>query len=168
MKLFHRGWKTNPLACRRDQNVGDCFVRASLLSLSQYCFSQTQKIFRPVLGKQIAVDDIWTKMSVSAVLNARLDWPGSSSLVPDVDSLCCQGVCTFHSHCLHQESLMPGLYLRGNENMYSPLSRRKDIGAKYYTWTAKHLFLLMQPSKYVSDSLYLFSSQPTVSCMVAR
>lgn len=31
-------------------------------------------------------------MSVSAVLNARLDWPGSSSLVPDVDSLCCQGL----------------------------------------------------------------------------
>lgn len=52
-----------------------------------------------------------SKLSVSAVGNAGLDWPGSSALVPDVDSLCCQGVCTFHFHCLHQESLMPGLYL---------------------------------------------------------
>lgn len=72
-------------------------------------------------------------MSVSAVLNAELDWPGSSPLVPDVDSLCCQGVCTFHSYCLHQESLMPGLYLWGNENMYSPLhSREKDTGVKFF------------------------------------
>lgn len=82
-------------------------------------------------------------MSVSAVLNARLDWPGSSSLVPDGDSLCCQGVYTFHSHCLHQESLMPGLYLRGNENMYSPLhSRGKDIGAMFSSRQQKKNLLL--------------------------
>lgn len=83
-------------------------------------------------------------MSVSAVLNARLDWPGSSSLIPDVDSLCCQGVCTFHSHCLHQESLMPGLYLRGNEYMYSPLhSRGKDIGPTFSARQQKKNSLLV-------------------------